>query len=244
MAESTNALSDYQFLHIWVLGLQMLIGLLQLFLLRGWQKVDNRELSGYIENLKNAFHKENAKLQAELEILKDKEGKIYTQKQQAVLTFFTDLNVWTNQLMAVELSVYEDGVNGVNELLKELDKLYYKATLSNSLMDLLVNDTNNGTIGYELMVEGLKLHNYVDFHVRNYKDVLVSYNELMEDYKVATKQNLPDTLINSLKQEKEKLDRVRQESSTIFTDGRMPIFEEVNKRIFDFRDIAFGYLHN
>src|ERR1022692_3308276 len=57
-------------------------------------KNDIQKLTQIVEDVKSKFTNENEHLKAALSILVDKKNKSYTQEQQAIIAFYTEVNTW------------------------------------------------------------------------------------------------------------------------------------------------------
>jgi hypothetical protein len=178
-------MSYYQFIYIAVIIFQSLIVIIlasivwrQSYLTRKGQnqadKEDIAELTRLVESVKNKFTQENATLQADLEMLKDRKGKTYTQSQQAIINFYTAYNKWLIKTMnTFPYSYTEHNYTNMDEIQIILDDLHNNSDVGLSIVDLLVSDTKIATLGYQLNFETINLSVYIGKKLQEYKDLIL-----------------------------------------------------------------------
>src|SRR4051812_9342028 len=64
-------------------------------------KEDIEELTKIVEGVKSDFLREHAKITSNLDVLKDRRGKTYTQAQQAIINFYSAYNEWLEMVSGV-----------------------------------------------------------------------------------------------------------------------------------------------
>ena len=184
-----QSLNDYQFLFIWMMGLQLVITLVIAALSfrqaynakKGQNQADKEDIANLtrlVESVRGEISRETAKVQSGLDILKDKKGKNFTQAQQTIINFHTHFNSWLICMSAF----YPTSADEAESRIKEINEFKKKANIESSLVELLTNDYDLHLKSIELIKMALPLHNMVSqacaHLIRDYKlfDLKIKYS--------------------------------------------------------------------
>ncbi|WP_374950015.1 hypothetical protein [Mucilaginibacter sp.] len=89
-------------------------------------KEDIRELTRLVETAKKEFDNEKAKMLSDLDVLKDRKVKNYSQAQQALINFYTDYNTWVQELNKFRpVGFADDDIKKINKYHSSKAKIYY-----------------------------------------------------------------------------------------------------------------------
>jgi len=237
-------MSQYLLLLLFLAGQFLFMFLIDFFKQKGKNLADKNDiekLTQIVEDVKSKFTNENEHLKAALSILVDKKNKSYTQEQQAIIAFYTEVNTWIWE--KTKISIHEYGINDVDKLnqkIIEMNETHAKVNIYNGTMDLLISDTVLTQKGYDLIVEILKLHQFVEHKctelkkalqgLNAYRPIVDKYNEkseLMKDYVYKNVKELEDSRSNIVKD---------------FYPQRTEAFKLVLPKLHEFKNLAKSYL--
>jgi len=204
-------------------------------------KGDIEKLTEIVEDVKSRFNKENEHLKASLSILVDKKNKSFTQEQQAIIAFYTEINTWVWE--KTKISIHEYGFNDVDKLnqkLIEMEQTHDRVTIYNGTMDLLVNDKVLTQKGYELIIEVLKLHQFVEKKCKSLKTALQGLNGYMP--MVDKYGEMSSLMKEHVYKEVKKLEDNKAEVVKDFYAQRGDILKPVLTKLHEFKNLAKSYL--
>lgn len=153
-------MTDFQFISILILITQMGVA--------GWQvyigqkaknkadKEDIQDLTRLVEHVKGEFNTKMAKTNTDLDILKDRKGKSYTQAQQALIDFYYNYNMWLQHLLGIipeyfSIKNFAEIENYIVENAANLKKTH----VSFSTLSLLVTDDETVKLANECLLKGM-----------------------------------------------------------------------------------------
>jgi hypothetical protein len=122
-------------------------------------KEDIAELTKIVETVKAEFTLENGKISSDLDIIKDRRGKNFSQTQQSIINFYNDINNYIFYLSY--LYPYQNDILKIDAILSEAERLRYKSEVSINLMELLVQSEGTIKNAYELRIHAFNLDAYV-----------------------------------------------------------------------------------
>ncbi|PJJ79353.1 hypothetical protein [Mucilaginibacter auburnensis] len=153
---------DYWFLHIAVLCLQLLIGLGQAYLIRYWHKEDISSVTKLVESVKLEFSKELAQANSDLDILKDRKGKSYSQAQQALIDFYYNYNTWLQHLLGTIPEYFTiKNYTEIEKYIVENGAKFKEAHVSFSTVSLLVTDDETVKSANECLLKAMEFDGMV-----------------------------------------------------------------------------------
>ncbi len=162
---TSETFTVYQFLYLFTLGVQIIVTLALAMLVwkqsyfakKGQNQADKEDiadLTRLVEGVKTDFIRENAKVFADLDMLKDRSGKNYTQAQQSIINFHKDFDNSINAISELSLKhLKKSNFNEFEPKAIHLEFLKNKSIASYNLMDLLVDDSNCIELGGALLLE-------------------------------------------------------------------------------------------
>jgi len=206
-------------------------------------KNDIGKLTKIVEDVKDKFNRENEHLKAALSILVDKKTKSYTQEQQAIISFYTAINSWIWE--KTKISIHEYGFNDIDKLnlkIIEMDEAHNHTNICNSIMDLLVNDAELTQKAYDLIIEALKLHQFVEGKCKTLKKALEGLNAYMPmvDRYGEMSQMMKDHTYKSVKELEDTKSEAIKDFYTIRTEMSKPVFVKLH----EFKNLSKSYLLN
>jgi hypothetical protein len=244
-------MTDYQFIYITVIIFQSLIVIIlasivwrQSYLTKKGQnqadKEDIAELTHLVENVKFEFIRENASVQADLEMLKDRKGKTYSESQQAIINFYTAYNKWLiKTLNTFPYSYTEHNYTSMDEVQIALDDLHNNSDVGLSIVDLLVSDTKIANLGNQLNLETIHLSVYIGKKLIEYKElILVTVDSLN---KLNTNELIAEA--SQLRAKAQKSFVARKEFIDSFNEGRSPLYQKIVQLQYEFQTLCREYLN-
>jgi hypothetical protein len=240
-------MDNYQFAYLLTLLVQVIMSIVILgrqgyYLKKGQNtadKEDIKQLTKMVEGVKSEFLRDNAKITADLDILKDKRGKTYSQTQQAIINFYSDFNslfyFMVNHTPQFQLE------NHADDILENVQKLKTKADVSYSIMTLLIeSETSLDTAS--------KMHRQI-FELT----MLVQARLIEIRFDTPTKKKILDRLseTNLNKEEKDGLEKMYEEKEkkmNMATESYIGAIQnykkEINVNQAFFERHAKAYLHS
>jgi hypothetical protein len=206
-------------------------------------KDDVTKLTQLVEEVNSQFSQENEHLKAALSIFVDKRNKSYTQEQQAIIAFYTEVNTWIWE--KTKILIHEYGFNDIDKLnqkIIEMDQCHNRVNIYNGSMDLLVNDAILTQKGYDLIIEVLKLHQFVENKCRNLKTALVGeaiYAPMVDKY-----GELSELMKNHVFNNVKKFEADKDEAVKNFYDQRTELLKPIFNKLHEFKNLAKLYLLN
>jgi len=246
-------MSDYQFIYIAVIIFQSLIVIIlasvvwrQSYLTRKGQnqadKEDIADLTRLVESVKNKFIQENATIQADLEMFKDRKGKTYTQSQQAIINFYTAYNKWLIKILNTYPYMYtEHTFSSIDEVQIVIDDLHNDSDVGLSIVDLLVNDTKIASLGRQLNLETTHMHVYIGRKFQEYKELISVTIDNVDKLKNIDQSDLAQA--NQLRNEANQSFKKRKEFIDTFEEGRTPLYRKVLQLQYEFQALCREYLN-
>jgi hypothetical protein len=195
-------MENYQLGFLLTLSVQIIVSIVILFRQgyfhkKGQNKADKEdifELTKIVESVKAEFIRENAKINSDLDILKDRRVRTYTQAQQAIINFHSDFNILFFYMAYTKAYQYETGP--INDRLTKIQELRYKVDVSLNLMDLLVESKDTIQMAYHLRSECIALLNSVE--------VFLGHLEAQVDFKNKVLIIQSGEAFHTVKQEEKK----------------------------------------
>ncbi len=238
-------MTDFQFLSILILIAQIGVAGWQAYLMQKSKnkadKEDIQDLTKLVESVKIDFNKELAKTHTDLDILKDKKGKSYSQAQQAIVQYYSDLNVWMQTLLGIFPSKFnESQLEELMELDTNIETLFRKANVSNALLGLLVEDGPTIDMAHTLLQSTLDLQSLVHTTIstlqiifrseRGYAPQLLKLGEMsaiMDDH-------VRNTLL--------RLEEDKKSTLKDYSKKRLALYKTIIPLQREFKDLAKEYL--
>ncbi|MCX6287358.1 MAG: hypothetical protein NTY96_09610 [Bacteroidetes bacterium] len=136
-------------------------------------KADVRLLTDILSQIHDRNMEENELLKSNLNIHTGQNNHIFNERKNAILAYFSSLNTWMWDGLNVSVQDY----NHVNfeEITKRITNIkdYYNQTnISFAVMQLTIDSEQLVKIGYEAMMDTLKLHHFVENTMKNYQKTL------------------------------------------------------------------------
>ena len=136
-------------------------------------KSDVRLLTDILSQIHDRNMEENDLLKSNLNIHTGQNNHIFNERKDAILAYFSNLNTW----MWDGLNLTVQDYNHVNfeEITKRITNIkdyYNQANISFAIMQLTIDSEQLVKIGYEAMMDTLKLHHFVENTMKNYQKTL------------------------------------------------------------------------
>jgi len=136
-------------------------------------KSDVRLLTDILSQIHDRNMEENDLLKSNLNIHTGQNNHIFNERKNAILAYFSNLNTW----MWDGLNLTVQDYNHVNfeEITKRITNIkdyYNQANISFAIMQLTIDSEQLVKIGYEAMMDTLKLHHFVENTMKNYQKTL------------------------------------------------------------------------
>jgi hypothetical protein len=136
-------------------------------------KSDVRLLTDILSQIHDRNMEENDLLKSNLNIHTGQNNHIFNERKNAILAYFSNLNTW----MWDGLNLTVQDYNHVNfeEITKRITNIkdYYNQTnITFAVMQLTIDSEQLVKIGYEAMMDTLKLHHFVENTMKNYQKTL------------------------------------------------------------------------
>ena len=136
-------------------------------------KSDIRLLTDILNRVHDRNMEENDLLKSNLNIHTGQNNHIFNERKNAILAYFSNLNTW----MWDGLNLTVQDYNHVNfeEITKRITNIkdyYNQANISFAIMQLTIDSEQLVKIGYEAMMDTLKLHHFVENTMKNYQKTL------------------------------------------------------------------------
>jgi len=237
-------MNPYLLLSLFLVGQFVIMFLISFIKQKGKNLADKNDihnLTQIVEDVKSKFTNENEHLKAALSILVDKKNKSYTQEQQAIIAFYTEINNWIWD--KTKISIHEYGINDadkLNQKIIEMNETHARVNIYNGTMDLLVGDNVLTQKGHELIVEILKLHQFVEAKCLEFKVALQgldAYLPLVDKYHEKS-DFLKDHIYKSVKE----LEDIKKNIVKDFYPQRGEAFRLVLPKVHEFKNLAKSYL--
>jgi competence protein ComGC len=183
-------MENYQLAYLLTLLVQIIISVIILlrqgyYLKKGQNAADKEdiaELTKIVESVKTEFIRKNAKITSDLDVLKDRRGKSYTQAQQAIINCFADLQSFISYSM--DISIRQISQGRAEEALITIREKRNKVDASLTLVELLVDGDKSRQIGGDVAFGILRLTD----HIEQSLVILLRF--------ITAEQRLPDLLNN------------------------------------------------
>ncbi|WP_114940487.1 hypothetical protein [Mucilaginibacter endophyticus] len=178
-------MDNYQIAYLITLAVQILISITILarqgyFYKKGQNKADKEdiaELTKIVEGVKAEFIQENAKITSDLDILKDRRGKSYTQAQQAIINYFTDLQSFISY--SIDISIRQLSREKAEKSLLSIKEKKYKFDVSMSAVEILIDDNKGGKLGGEIALNCLHLMHHIEGSLRKMLPLIATEQHLI-----------------------------------------------------------------
>ncbi|MCX6282722.1 MAG: hypothetical protein NTW31_00575 [Bacteroidetes bacterium] len=136
-------------------------------------KSDIRMLTDILSQIHDRNMEENDLLKSNLNIHTGQNNHIFNERKNAILAYFSSLNTWMWDGLNISVQDY----NHVNfeELTRRVTNIkeyYNQANISFAVMQLTIDSEQLVKLGYEAMMDTLKLHHFVENTMKNYKKTL------------------------------------------------------------------------
>ena len=232
-----------------MISLQLLvITLVIMALLTNWRKIKQNggngtlsKISGQMDAIKLKYQTENDLLLANLNVISGKDYQRNADKRDAIIDFFSRFNEWIWD--GLNISVHEYNHTNYQELttlLVSMKEHYNRTNVAFGRLQLILRDEKLLNIGYEAVMESLKLHHYVENTIKSYLHTL-SWEKTLLD-KITSKdydffQLSPDMKSFYEKQAREN-DAEKKRILDGYDDRHWALFNPVIQKRNEFRDIA------
>jgi len=224
---------------ILVIILQLLIIFICLgiiFLIRRKASPDKKD-----DTLNAALQSDHNILTANLNVITNKEHLRFTENRTALIDFFTHLNEWIWDGLNIAVQDYNHtNYPDLSTKLIHLREYYNSANVSFGRLQLLVQDDKILKVGYETILEALKLHHFVETTLKNFQRTLSWEKSLLD--KITSKdydffKMTPDLTILYERQAKET-EAERNEILDGYNERHWELFNPVIRKRNEFRDLA------
>jgi len=232
-----------------MISLQLLVILLaMLVLFTSWRKIKQfggngalKALTGQMDDIKLKYQTENELLLANLNVVTGRSHQRYVDKKEAIIDFFSRFNEWIWD--GLNISVHEYNHTNYQELtamLVSMKEHYNRTNVAFGRLQLILQDEKLLNIGYEAVMESLKLHHYVENTIKNFQRTLSWEKTLLE--KITSKdydffQLSPDMKGFYEKQAKEN-EAEKKKILEGYDDRHWALFNPVIQKRNEFRDLA------
>lgn len=206
-------------------------------------KGDIEKLTEIVEEVRNRFSSENEHLKAGLSILVDKRTKSFTQEQQAIITFYTEINAWIWE--KTKISIHEYWINDVeklNQKIIDMNQAYNNVHIYNGVMDLLVDDDSLTKAADELIIEVLKMHQFVEERCSSLKSALMGLNVHFPS--ISKFEELHPAMKDFVKSQIKNYESTKDDAIKDFYAMRGEYFKPVFLKLQGFKKLAKFYLRN
>ncbi len=206
-------------------------------------KDDIAKLTQIMGEVNSKFTQENEKLKASLSILVDKSGKSFSQEQQAIIAFYSEVNKWIWE--KTRISIHEYGyydIEKLNEKIIDMDQTYSQVNVYNGTMDLLVNDNDLSRQADELIIEALKLHQFVEGRCKTLKTALIGLKSYEPLITVENLNKMRPTMLQFTTKQIQNLENDKEAAIKDFYGERGEYFKLVFIKLQEFKKIAKSYL--
>ena len=234
------------FVLLLVVSISILLNIGQIYLIYSQSrkyadKSDVRLLTDILGQIHDRNMEENELLKSNLSIHTGQNNHIFNERKNAILDYFSSLNTW----MWDGLNLTVQDYNHVNfeEITKRITNIkdyYNKTNISFAVMQLTIDSDQLVKIGYEAMMDTLKLHHFVENTMKNYQKTL-SWEKTLLD-KITSKDYDFFKLSPDMKSFYERQARENEEEKRRVLDGYNDRHWELFKQaIADrnlFRDVA------
>jgi len=166
------------FVLLLVVSISILLNIGQIYLIYSQSrkyadKSDIRLLTDILGQIHDRNIEENELLKSNLSIHTGQNNHIFNERKNAILDYFSSLNTW----MWDGLNLTVQDYNHVNfeEITKRITNIkdyYNKTNISFAVMQLTIDSDQLVKIGYEAMMDTLKLHHFVENTMKNYQKTL------------------------------------------------------------------------
>jgi hypothetical protein len=136
-------------------------------------KSDVRLLTDILSQIHDRNMEENDLLKSNLNIHTGQNNHIYNERKKAILDYFSSLNTWMWD--GLNVSVHDYNHVNFEEITKRMTSIrdYYNRTnITFAVMQLTIDSEQLVKIGYEAMMDTLKLHHFVENTMKNYQKTL------------------------------------------------------------------------
>ncbi len=183
----------------------------------------------------------NKQLTANLNLITNKEHMRSAENRTALIDFFTQLNEWIWDGLNIGVQDYNHtNYSELSGKIIHLREYYNRANVSFGRLQLLIQDDKILKIGYEAILEALKLHHFVETTLKNFQRTL-SWEKSLLDKITSTDYDFfsmtPDLTGLYEKQAKET-ETERKQILDGYNERHWELFNPVIRKRNEFRDLA------
>jgi len=193
------------------------------------------------ETSATGLQSEHNLLTANLNLITNKDHLRFTENRTALIDFFTHLNEWIWDGLNIAVQDYNhSNYPDLSMKLVHLREYYNRANVSFGRLQLLVQDDKILKVGYETILEALKLHHFVETTLKNFQRTLSWEKSLLD--KITSKDYDFFKITPDLTTLYEKQARETEEERKKILDGynerHWDLFNPVIRKRNEFRDLA------
>lgn len=216
----------------------ILTGSLLFLIFRFWKK-------GFFHKKEGSEGKESPEgsqpLTANLNLITNKEHMRFAENRSALIDFFTHLNEWIWD--GLNIGVQDYNHTNYSELSGKIIRLreyYNRANVSFGRLQLLIQDDKLLKVGYETILESLKLHHFVETTLKNFQRTLSWEKSLLD--KITSKDydffKMTPDLTALYEKHARETETERKEILDGYNERHWELFGPVIKKRNEFRDLA------
>lgn len=136
-------------------------------------KADVRMLTDILSQIHDRNMEENNLLKSNLNIHTGQNNHIFNERKHAILAYFSSLNTWMWDGLNVSVQDYNHvNFEEITRRITNIKDYYNQTNISFAVMQLTINSEQLVKIGYEAMMDTLKLHHFVENTMKNYQKTL------------------------------------------------------------------------
>lgn len=136
-------------------------------------KSDIRLITDILSQIHDRNMEENDLLKTNLNIHTGQNNHIFNERKNAILAYFSSLNTWMWDGLNVSVQDYNHvNFEEITRRITNIKDYYNQANISFAVMQLTIESEQLVKIGYEAMMDTLKLHHFVENTMKNYQKTL------------------------------------------------------------------------
>lgn len=180
-------------------------------------------------------------LTANLNLITNKEHMKLAENRAALIDFFTHLNQWIWDGLNIGVQDYNHtNYSELSGKIVHLREYYNQANVSFGRLQLLIQDDKILKVGYEAILEALKLHHFVETTLKNFQRTLSWEKSLLD--KITSKDydffKMTPDLTTLYEKHARETETERKEILEGYNDRHWKLFDPVIKKRNEFRDLA------
>jgi hypothetical protein len=133
-------------------------------------KEDIEELTQIVEEVRLKYSADIEKLRAELSLGTQRRSSVFEEEKEALIVFFSQLNVWIWETLRIEAHEYYHGnYEDLSDKIIKFREAYKKTNVALSKVQLLIKDPILVKAAEEFVSQALLYHSYIDITISGLK---------------------------------------------------------------------------